>query len=83
MKTIQTLCMILFGALSNLALAAEQSSSPGMMTESGTMNGQMMSDCMMMTGPMMWICILFGLLVLAVLVLAILALIKYLRSGKA
>jgi hypothetical protein len=36
----------------------------------------------MMGGGMMFVYVLFGLLAFAVLVLAILALIKYLRSGK-
>ncbi|WP_415764689.1 hypothetical protein [Pseudomonas sp. ZB1P45] len=36
----------------------------------------------MMGNGMMAACVVFGLLILAVLVLAILALIKYLRSGK-
>lgn len=37
---------------------------------------------MMVSGPMMLVCMLFGLLILVVLVLAIFSLIKYLRGGK-
>jgi uncharacterized membrane protein len=39
-------------------------------------------DMTMMGSGMMAVCVVFGLLILAVLVLAMLALIKYLRSGK-
>ncbi|MEF9672709.1 hypothetical protein QNM99_12155 [Pseudomonas sp. PCH446] len=55
--------------LMSVAQAAE-SVWPGMM-ENGTMGGGMMA-----------VCVVFGLLILTLLVLAILALIKYLRSGK-
>lgn len=77
MKRLHTnLTLSLFALWIGVAQAAELSG-PGKMDE----NGMMMDGGMMMSGWMMLVCTLFGLLIFAVLVLAILALIKYLRSS--
>lgn len=57
------------GLFTSVAYAAEQTGQ-SMMSDGG----------MMMSGPMMLVCMLFGLLILVALVLAILSLIKYLRK---
>ena len=76
MKTLNSIFLTLLSAFAGLANAAEQTG-PGRMGDNGMMDGGMM-----MGGPAMFVCALFGLLILIVLILAIPALIKYLRSDK-
>lgn len=81
MKTLNSIFLTLLSAFAGLANAAEQAG-PGRMGDNGMMDGGMMNGGMMMGGPAMFVCALFGLLILIVLILAIPALIKYLRSDK-
>ena len=78
MKLFVVPLLSLLGTIVGIAPAAGQSD-PDPMGGGGMMNESMM-QCSMMGGPMMIVWMLFVLLVLVGLVLAIVALVKYLRS---
>lgn len=75
MKSMTNVATGLFLAL--FAGIAQATTQPGAEPLHGS---RMMDDGMMMGGGMMFACLLFGALLLIALVLAIFALIKYLRS---
>ena len=65
---LPSLYLVFIGAFANIAHATEYP------------DGARIDGGVMMSGPMMFICMFFGLLILIVLVLGIFALVKYLRS---
>ncbi|MES1956246.1 hypothetical protein [Salinisphaera hydrothermalis] len=80
MKRLNAAFLTLLVMASVVAPAAAQTG-PGRMGDSGVQNGSMM-QCGMMGGPMMIVGWLFALLIFVLLVLAILSLVKYLRSAR-
>lgn len=77
MKSVIRICAGLSAVGFAAAANAMQDQASGMTNHSNMMDGGMMT---MMGGGMMIACILFGVLVVVVLVLGILALVKYLRK---
>ncbi|WP_162622800.1 hypothetical protein [Salinisphaera orenii] len=77
METIFAVLLVWFGT----TVQAAAQTGPGQMGQSGSTGGSMM-QCGMMGGPMMMAGMAFMLLVVVLLVLAILALVKYLRSER-
>ncbi len=80
MKRLNATLLTLLVMASVVAPAAAQAG-PGRMGDSGLTGGPMM-QCGTMGGPMMIVGWLFALLIFVLLVLAILSLVKYLRSAR-
>lgn len=75
MKSITSLAIgLLLALFAGIVRAAQEAGADPMH------GSRMMGDGMMMGGGMMIVCLVFGALLLTALVLAILALVKYLRS---